>query len=377
MVNMSITVKGSRGNVQISLTSPHGTRSVLLPRRNRDNKNKDIVHWPFMTVASWGEDPKGVWSLKATADGGVSIDVTFVELTVFGTEGTPAAVQRTSRQCHERCKDHCAGPGPAACDNCAKYRIFQNRECVDTCPSATFESVSVCWPCSEGCSSCNNIKCTTCFEGLTLQSNGTCTCHQQEYKMVEDHKVTCVPCDTTCLTCHGPGPANCSTCVPSLSLVNGSCLNTELTTSSSFNLLSHPIASSLSSDSALSSILLFSTNPSPSSVPISSSPSKNTADADISLSISRDSTLKSVYTSEMPHEGISTESDQPVEKSAEENSFTIGVVVVLVCCFIIGITVVMVIAIIFKVGATKYKRYKPIKEDKAYWDSDEELVYEQ
>ena len=376
MVNMSITVRGSRGNVQISLTSPHGTRSVLLPKRSRDNKNKDIVHWPFMTVASWGEDPKGVWSLKATADSGVSIDVTFVQLTVFGTEGTPAAVQRTSRQCHEKCKDHCSGPGPVACDDCAKYRIFQNRECVDTCPSATFESVSVCWPCSEGCSSCDHAKCTTCFDGLTLQSDGTCTCHQHEYKMVEDREVTCVPCDTTCLTCRGSGPANCSTCVPSLSLVNGSCLNTELTTSNSFNLPSHPSTSSLSSDSALSSISLFSANPSPSSVPISSSPSKNIADVNI-LSTSGDSTLKSTYTSGIPQGGISTESDQPIGKSAKENSFTIGVVVILVCCSIIGITVAMVIAIIFKVGAAKYKRYKPIKEDKIYWDSDEELVYEQ
>ena len=54
---------GRRGNTEIFLTSPSGTRSVMLERRDRDD-SEDGIDFTFMTVHNWGEDPAGTWILE-------------------------------------------------------------------------------------------------------------------------------------------------------------------------------------------------------------------------------------------------------------------------------------------------------------------------
>jgi furin len=64
-VQAVITLTASRrGDVEIILTSPGGTRSKLLAIRPRDNKNDGFTAWAFMTTHSWGENPVGVWKLE-------------------------------------------------------------------------------------------------------------------------------------------------------------------------------------------------------------------------------------------------------------------------------------------------------------------------
>ena len=55
-----------RGNLQITLTSPSGTRSTLLLPRNRDNFASTFDDWPFLSVHFWGEDPSGQWTLEVS-----------------------------------------------------------------------------------------------------------------------------------------------------------------------------------------------------------------------------------------------------------------------------------------------------------------------
>ena len=63
-IHAKITLKYSRrGDVQITLTSPMGTRCTLLPPRPRDNNNSGFHQWPFLSVHQWGEDPRGDWTL--------------------------------------------------------------------------------------------------------------------------------------------------------------------------------------------------------------------------------------------------------------------------------------------------------------------------
>lgn len=63
-VELSIKIKtGYRGNTEIFLTSPSGTRSVMLQRRDRDD-SEDGINFTFMTVHNWGEDPAGQWTLE-------------------------------------------------------------------------------------------------------------------------------------------------------------------------------------------------------------------------------------------------------------------------------------------------------------------------
>ncbi len=63
-----------RGNLQIELTSPSGTRSVMMDARPSDDTS-DYDHWSMMTVHNWGESSLGTWTVKV-------ID------TVAGTAGT-------------------------------------------------------------------------------------------------------------------------------------------------------------------------------------------------------------------------------------------------------------------------------------------------
>jgi len=51
-----------RGDLNITLTSPSGTQSILAEPRNDDGAN--YVNWAFSTVRNWGESSLGTWTLQ-------------------------------------------------------------------------------------------------------------------------------------------------------------------------------------------------------------------------------------------------------------------------------------------------------------------------
>lgn len=53
-----------RGDLTIKLVSPSGTVSVLLPQRREDYSGSGFTEWEFMSTHTWGEDPKGKWTLE-------------------------------------------------------------------------------------------------------------------------------------------------------------------------------------------------------------------------------------------------------------------------------------------------------------------------
>lgn len=64
-VQAYITLSASnRGQIQIFLTSPLGTRSTLLPRREKDTSSEGFSNWAFMTTHCWGETSVGIWRLE-------------------------------------------------------------------------------------------------------------------------------------------------------------------------------------------------------------------------------------------------------------------------------------------------------------------------
>ncbi|XP_069188045.1 neuroendocrine convertase 2 [Procambarus clarkii] len=67
-VNASISAR-SRGQVEVSLESPSGTVSTLLPQRPLDLSPYGIYNHPLMTVHMWGEDPRGTWKLRVLYHG--------------------------------------------------------------------------------------------------------------------------------------------------------------------------------------------------------------------------------------------------------------------------------------------------------------------
>ncbi|EZA62232.1 Furin, partial [Ooceraea biroi] len=58
-----------RGDLQIHLTSPQGTKSTLLAKRPHDVSKAGFSQWPFMSVHTWGERPHGVWKLEIHNEG--------------------------------------------------------------------------------------------------------------------------------------------------------------------------------------------------------------------------------------------------------------------------------------------------------------------
>ena len=53
-----------RGDLSIKLISPRGTVAILLPQRRSDYSGSGFTDWEFMSTHTWGEDPKGTWTLE-------------------------------------------------------------------------------------------------------------------------------------------------------------------------------------------------------------------------------------------------------------------------------------------------------------------------
>ncbi|OWA52946.1 Furin-like protease 1, isoforms 1/1-X/2 [Hypsibius exemplaris] len=91
-VQAQITLSAAkRGDVEIYLTSPQGTRSMLLQQRPRDNNRQGFHQWPFMSVFFWGEKSYGNWTLEVKNKGKFGGWGTLYDwaLVMYGTEELP------------------------------------------------------------------------------------------------------------------------------------------------------------------------------------------------------------------------------------------------------------------------------------------------
>ncbi|XP_043598897.1 furin-like protease 1, isoforms 1/1-X/2 isoform X2 [Bombus pyrosoma] len=80
-----------RGDLQIQLTSPQGTKSTLLAKRPHDISKAGFNQWPFMSVHTWGERPHGTWKLEIHNEGRYQGRATLHEwaLIFYGTSTLP------------------------------------------------------------------------------------------------------------------------------------------------------------------------------------------------------------------------------------------------------------------------------------------------
>lgn len=98
-VQAFVSLKSSkRGDTVIYITSPLGTRSLLLGKRPLDTDNEKGFHkWPFMTTHAWSEHARGTWKLELffdnqdEADNGEETTGEFLEwvLLLHGTKEAP------------------------------------------------------------------------------------------------------------------------------------------------------------------------------------------------------------------------------------------------------------------------------------------------
>ncbi len=216
---------GQRKDVSITLSSPQGTESVLLPHRKSDRHTEGLHSWPFMTILTWGESPKGgEWLFVVSTKNGAKAQLRGLELVVHGTPGTPRALRDVPSDCDPQCKGGCSAPGAQFCDDCKNFRLFSTLECVEKCPVGTFQNHHMCIKCPEFCTECSDEhNCVGCVDGAIRLDNGLCAenCPSLTF-LAQDH--TCMPCHSSCLGCNGRSDHNCTDCPGQLTLQNGQCI---------------------------------------------------------------------------------------------------------------------------------------------------------
>ena len=121
-----------RGDVSISLTSPSGTESILLPHREKDFVNTGTLSWSFMSVQHWGETPVGQWNIAVNFNSSEGyIRISGLNVMLYGM--SRSSVTSVSEYCSSECKGKCAEDGPNYCDSCMHYRDLQSLTCVTSC----------------------------------------------------------------------------------------------------------------------------------------------------------------------------------------------------------------------------------------------------
>ncbi|XP_027275168.1 proprotein convertase subtilisin/kexin type 4 isoform X2 [Cricetulus griseus] len=97
-----------RGDLEIALTSPMGTRSTLVAIRPLDISGQGYNNWIFMSTHYWDEDPQGLWTLGLENKGYYFNTGTlyYYTLLLYGTAedmtARPQGPQVTSRACVQR-----------------------------------------------------------------------------------------------------------------------------------------------------------------------------------------------------------------------------------------------------------------------------------
>ncbi|KAJ8968362.1 hypothetical protein NQ317_009525 [Molorchus minor] len=200
-----------RGDLNIQLTSPMGTRVTLLAHRVHDVSRQGFDTWPFMSVHSWGESPFGTWQLEIHNDGRLLGDITAWELTLYGTSTPPAYDLRNGGalpSLHEMFNEEIAHNSIENSLNWREqaenrkdileveeqgkkcllnYNLYQRR-CIEKCPEKYYSSL------------------------LEYNENA------EEMNVVKAQ--TCLPCHYTCKDCVGSMDYHCTECYPDAKIVH-------------------------------------------------------------------------------------------------------------------------------------------------------------
>uniref|UniRef100_A0A915PEJ1 P/Homo B domain-containing protein n=1 Tax=Setaria digitata TaxID=48799 RepID=A0A915PEJ1_9BILA len=90
-----------RGHLSISIISPNGTKTQLLSVRREDKSSAGFRHWPFMSVHTWGENPRGIWQLyvedKSMTNKSMTGIISNITLIIYGTKEKPKHYENVKR----------------------------------------------------------------------------------------------------------------------------------------------------------------------------------------------------------------------------------------------------------------------------------------
>ncbi|CAN9506834.1 unnamed protein product [Ophioblennius macclurei] len=259
-----LIVHPRRGDMEIHLVSPSGTRSQLLAKRLLDNSNKGFRNWEFMTVHFWGERAEGTWTLEITDSPSKLRNLEVLgnlkewTLILHGTSQKPDSPQHSlSRMlevpiseeileepevqeeeeyngpCHSECGDQgCDGPDADHCLNCVHFSfgsLKSGRTCVSHCPGGHYEDAAShrCKRCYKGCEKClgrSAGECVSCRGGFYLNAlNSSCVNICPPGYFAEENQRQCLKCHYTCQKCLGYAD-RCTACSEGYSLAGMTCV---------------------------------------------------------------------------------------------------------------------------------------------------------
>ncbi|XP_028921939.1 proprotein convertase subtilisin/kexin type 6 isoform X2 [Ornithorhynchus anatinus] len=264
-----------RGDLQIHLISPSGTKSQLLARRSLDISNEGFTNWEFMTVHCWGEKAEGEWTLEIhdmpsqARNPEKQGKLKEWSLILYGTAEHPyntfSSHQSRSRMleistselepskialfhsqmeapededdytgpCHPECGDKgCDGPNASQCLNCIHFSlggVKTVRKCVNVCPPGYFGDATArrCRRCHRGCETCtgrSQNQCLSCRRGFYHhQDTHSCVnmCPAGFYS--NESQKYCLKCHPSCKKCVGD-PEKCTVCKDGFSLAGVRCI---------------------------------------------------------------------------------------------------------------------------------------------------------
>ncbi|XP_075061618.1 proprotein convertase subtilisin/kexin type 4 isoform X2 [Mixophyes fleayi] len=170
-----------RGDLEIYLTSPMGTRSVLVALRPFDTSFKGYSNWTFMSTHTWDENPQGIWTLELVNKGdhmNNGLLYSFV-LILYGTNEDLMA-----RKIQNPVLRNCVtSDSNGTCLECERPFYAFGRLCISYCPPKYFKTLQ-------------HVKATT------------------KEPEISHNAPVCAPCHPSCYFCRGHSANNCTVCPP-------------------------------------------------------------------------------------------------------------------------------------------------------------------
>uniref|UniRef100_A0A4X1VUI1 Proprotein convertase subtilisin/kexin type 4 n=1 Tax=Sus scrofa TaxID=9823 RepID=A0A4X1VUI1_PIG len=171
-----------RGDLEISLTSPMGTRSTLVAIRPFDISGQGYDNWIFMSTHFWDEDPRGLWTLGLENKGYYFNTGTLYRYTLllYGTVTSSACVQRDTEGLCQECHSPAYILGHLCLAYCPPRYFNHTQQTVTAGPGRpATPALRVCSSCHSSCYTCRGsspLDCTSCLPPSTLdEQRGSCS----------------------------------------------------------------------------------------------------------------------------------------------------------------------------------------------------------
>jgi len=235
-VQAHITLTAARrGDVQLFLTSPGGTKSQLLARRPHDSSRAGFQDWPFLTVFSWGENPVGSWQLEIQNDGHYQVELHAWSLTFHGTSTDPNPVTSAppTQPPTPSPAPPARQPAPLPAQQQPAAAVQQPAQQpsepafvdpVPALPELGSPAPQTMLPSIPNClvQGTANL-CSGCKPGyLVLAGKCVSSCPSEGYYQgLSNLSAHCLQCYYTCRTCSGGGEAQCTSCFVDAELEEG------------------------------------------------------------------------------------------------------------------------------------------------------------